>query len=612
MARFKISRISKPVSYWEDFCDNVISNDKLPQSALELVEYNSDNIQSLLSESKSVLVFGQVQSGKTLNYSGLISRSLNKVDMIVVLAGTKTNLVDQTYERLKGYFNTSPDIKILQMKTDLDLSKEFDKIHAYKNRKLILVSLKHQDYLRNVGYALHQNAVQTIIIDDEADQASLNTREYYSHRNNVNEMSRIYSELRSILNSEYVKLVQYTATPQALFLLSTDNALSPERYYVQYPPESYFGIQELLSPSNDHIVKISDFDSSYKYVLDQYIKTCYKLISRHDFDQTISCLIHSDWKTSQLKEDFEKVVEYINDYQFDDDEWRNLENQYTSIDEFKVWFRGHISIYDVFSKKTIVEWEKGQFVILVGGNMLERGFTIPGLVSTILTRNNRGASKSDTLQQRCRFLGYRGALKEYLKVYTTDAIIDDLHDYNKSQTVLLEEIDESGITAHFSKSFVMKFLLPTRQNVLPASLKRSLRRNNLYIHRKVENYDLLRYLEGTCQLRAGELVHIGTDILLNLFNQLNLPPFLMNDESIPVVLFGTPDNPRERTFKTNGIVNQLFQGPSGNYLGDRYMYGNLHHLQIHLVRDKNNGQNFIYFVIMNGSDLDIVYLDHVL
>lgn len=613
MDRFKIERISDPVTYWEDFCENVISQDNLPKSALDLVEYNSDNILELLSDSKSVLVFGQVQSGKTLNYSGLISRTLEeKVDLIVVLAGTKTNLVDQTYDRLKGYFNSSPSIDVVKMSKDLNLSLELEKIHRYDSKKLILISLKHQDYLQKMRFELHHNAVQTIIIDDEADQASLNTKEYYSHRNNTNDMSRIYSELRSILNSDFVNLVQYTATPQALFLLSTDNALSPEKYYVQHPPEAYLGINELLNSNRNHLVEVSDFDSSYKYVIDQYIKTCYKLVSQHDFDSNISCLIHSDWRTAQLKEDYRNVVNYINDYSFDSEEWQNLENEKISIDKFKSYFIGSYCIYDVFNKKTVVEWGKHQFIILIGGNMLERGFTIPGLVSTILTRNNKGASKGDTLQQRCRFLGYRGVLKDYLKVYTTKAIIEDLVDYDQSQTILLEEINESGITTEFSRSFAMKFLLPTRQNVLPASLKRSLTNNNLLIHRKVDNFDFVEPLLERGLLKANEILSIKTDVLFDIFQILGLPPFLMNDEYIMVALFGQPNNPRLRTFKTKNKVNQLFQGRSVNYPGDRYIYEGQYHLQIHLVQNKDSVDKHIYFVTMNGAKFDIVYLDHVL
>jgi hypothetical protein len=613
MATFKITRITNPISYWEEFCQNVREIDKLPNSAIEAVETNTSKILELLNETKSVLVFGQVQSGKTLNYSGLIAQTLeSKYDLVIVLAGTKTNLVDQTYERLNSYFNSSPDIDILKMNNDVNFRQQLNKINDNQKRKLILVSLKHQDYLQKIGFELHLNAVRTLVLDDEADQASLNTKEYYSHKNNINEMSRIYSELKSILNSDFVNLIQYTATPQALFLLGTDNVLCPEKYYVQHPPDSYFGINELLHSTRNHIVPVLDFESSYKFVIDEYIKICYQLISNENYNETLSCLIHSDWRTNILDQDYQKVNDYIRNYTFNRPDWNELANDKLPIDQFENWFRGNICIYDVFRSKTEVEWDKYQFIILVGGNMLERGFTIPGLVSTILTRNSKSASNSDTLQQRCRFLGYRDKLKDYIKVYTTQEIIDDLKDYDNSQNLMLSEIDESGFTANFSKSFIMKYLLPTRQNVLPGSLKRSIRNKNLILNKRVNSYDEISIYINKHNLNDSQLSNIRIDNLSEVFIPFSNHPILKELEEIPVALFGKPNNPRLRTFNEFGRVNELFQGRSNKYLGDRYLFGETLHLQIHLVKDKINGQLHIYFAIMNGPKLDIVYLDYAI
>jgi superfamily II DNA or RNA helicase len=174
MATFKITRITNPINYWDEFCQNVKEIDKLDDLAIEAVQINSSNILDLLNDTKSVLVFGQVQSGKTLNYSGLIARTLeSKYDLVLILAGTKTNLVDQTYERLKSYFSSSPDIDILKMNNEINIRQQLNRIHENRGRKLILVSLKHQDYLQKIGLELHLNAVSTLVLDDEADQASL-------------------------------------------------------------------------------------------------------------------------------------------------------------------------------------------------------------------------------------------------------------------------------------------------------------------------------------------------------------------------------------------------------------------------------------------------------
>jgi hypothetical protein len=614
MARFKITRISSPISFWDVFCESVKEFDKLTGDAIEYVQYNSNNILDLLKKCSSVLVFGQVQSGKTLNYSGLIARTFeNNFDLVIVLAGTKSNLVDQTYERLKNYFNNSPEIDVDKMGTGLNLEAQLSKLSTFPGRKQILVTLKHQDYLKGIRYELHKNSVMTLIIDDEADQASLNTLEYYSNRNNVSEMSRIYKELRTLCMSESIKLIQYTATPQALFLLSTDNALSPEKYFVQTPPNSYFGIDELLVSPVNHIIEIEDFESSFRYVIDQYIKNCYLLISEHEYDENLCCLIHSDWKTAQLKLDYQDVVNFINNYSFDSVDWYQIENQNITIQQFADYFRGNCFIYDVFSKKTVVDWNKHQFIILVGGNMLERGFTIPGLITTILTRNSKSTTNGDTLQQRCRFLGYRNKIKPFLRVYTTKDIIDELKDYNYSQLILLNEINESGNTSDFSKSFVMEYLLPTRQNVLPATLKRSLKNNIFIAKRGVLDFSIITELQDSGYLLNNKIPILELIPFLELKKLLmfmNLPTNLIMDGEIHVILFGSPEIPRIRTFDINGKINELFQGRNKNYPGDRYLFPNQQHLQIHLVMDKNSTERYIFLAILNGSDLKLVYLDN--
>ena len=57
--------------------------------------------------SETGLVFGYVQSGKTLSFTSLISLAAdNKYRLIVVLAGRSVILLDQTYDRLKSDLGT--------------------------------------------------------------------------------------------------------------------------------------------------------------------------------------------------------------------------------------------------------------------------------------------------------------------------------------------------------------------------------------------------------------------------------------------------------------------------------------------------------------------------
>ena len=56
-----------------------------------------------------------------------------------------------------------------------------------------------------------------------------------------------------------------------------------------------------------------------------------------------------------------------------------------------------------------VDWDdvttKGH--ILVGANMLNRGFTVEKLSTTFMPRTNLATATADTIEQRCRFFGYK-------------------------------------------------------------------------------------------------------------------------------------------------------------------------------------------------------------
>ena len=81
-----------------------------------------------------------------------------------------------------------------------------------------------------------------MIIDDEADQASLNTRARYNSRNNENDESSTFRSIHYLRTSlQNHTFLQYTATPQAPLLIDILNSLSPEFYCVISPGKKYTG-----------------------------------------------------------------------------------------------------------------------------------------------------------------------------------------------------------------------------------------------------------------------------------------------------------------------------------------------------------------------------------
>ena len=134
------------------------------------------------------LVVGYVQSGKTMSFTGLTALALdNHYRVVVYLAGSKTNLLDQTSKRLK---------KDLIKETGVN-NRDFFKIHKdpkiddldqivgnlyIDNTILLIPILKHYKHIDALTTIFKSNdfveAMENetiLIIDDEADQASLNS-----------------------------------------------------------------------------------------------------------------------------------------------------------------------------------------------------------------------------------------------------------------------------------------------------------------------------------------------------------------------------------------------------------------------------------------------------
>ncbi|MGA7178152.1 MAG: Z1 domain-containing protein [Thiobacillaceae bacterium] len=238
------------------------------------------------------LVLGHVQSGKTANYAGLLCKAADAgYRLLIVLAGMHNVLRLQTQLRLDrdflGYKSTSlgtgeglswvgvglidrrPKADFL---TTRDTRGDFDKARAERqgiapeSRPLLLVIKKNARILANlnawVGDFLvgrgDTHEIPLLVIDDEADQASVDTGEQ-DFINGVPdpdyEPKRVNAEIRKLLKAfDKSAYVAYTATPFANILVhdrrETDvhgADIFPRSFIVNLPrPSSYIGPVEVF------------------------------------------------------------------------------------------------------------------------------------------------------------------------------------------------------------------------------------------------------------------------------------------------------------------------------------------------------------------------------
>lgn len=286
-------------SYLQDekgFAPEVINKlDKLSDRILDSLYDPSANIQI----DKKGLVVGQVQSGKTSNYTGLICKAADAgFNIIIVLTGIHENLRSQTQLRLdEGFlgFDTkksraydtsiskigvskfSKEICVAHSLTSSENKADFNRnkantlgINFDTSDPLLIVTKKNKSILDNLSSWLESQIpsgsenlkIQNkslLLIDDEADNASINVSNDPEKRSAIND--RITKIISLFRKSGYVG---YTATPFAnIFIPLEEDNLFPRDFIINIPaPSNYIGPDKVFG-----FEMIEEGEENYETVL---------------------------------------------------------------------------------------------------------------------------------------------------------------------------------------------------------------------------------------------------------------------------------------------------------------------------------------------------------
>src|SRR5262249_55050199 len=222
------------------------------RALLEHLSLDSDSKESLASEAATILgkcipphgaadattglVLGYVQSGKTLSFTTVAALARdNAYPMIIVITGVATNLLDQSRGRLESdlrlqnnrnwrlFLNPRPDQR--QAVADVLADWADPKLPVYRRQTVLITVLNHSTHLRNLVALLREldlARTPVLVIDDEADQAGLNTQVARGRESAT--YQRLVALRQCLPHHTYL---QYTATPQAPLLINLIDTLSP-------------------------------------------------------------------------------------------------------------------------------------------------------------------------------------------------------------------------------------------------------------------------------------------------------------------------------------------------------------------------------------------------
>jgi hypothetical protein len=505
--------------YWKD-------HSVLPVDVIRSVDDVTDEILGYLGNPRDKtswnrrrgLVMGHVQMGKTTNYSALISKAADAgYRIIIVLAGITNSLRYQTQVRLDKTFVGKSSVSDATHQKVYDVSRVFvgekdgyvirhpycgtsqlsDFNMASANTTgahegnfadpILFVTKKNPKVLERLTEWLRGLRPDEkldgpmLLIDDEADNASVNTNADPKRATTINQ--HIRALLHTCRQSTYVG---YTATPFANIFIDPDTTddwkredLFPADFIKSLdPPDNYVGARRLFPEEGDlHKTCVRSIPDDYvkllpvkhlagwkvdalpeslsdavrEYVLVRAVRIASgeghqhsamlvnvsrfnavqaevrRLIDNQlsDLEAAIESWAMANWSKSDVLQQLKRVW----DKEYQD----TVELDWDAIRPFLKASISSIKTRLVNMKGSGVDYESapstGLHLIGIGGLALARGLTLEGLLVSYVLRN---VGAADTLLQMGRWFGYRPGFEKLCRIHVTASLIGDFQEISDS------------------------------------------------------------------------------------------------------------------------------------------------------------------------------------
>jgi len=513
--RKEMQNNNKKQLYWDRYL-RLLEKKNFPQKVRTAIDSDTENILDLTADpslneswSRKGLVVGHVQSGKTANYTGLICKAADVgYKLIIILAGMSNDLRNQTqtrsdegfvgidtgrfgsglqfHELLTGVGYIDANIRADCLTTsDKDFNRAFaQRIGSLAQNPLpfIAVIKKNKNSFDNLINWLtatesNFNDIPLLLIDDEADHASINTNKDYLNPTTINKK---ISELLGVFPKN--AYVGYTATPFAnVFISPGETDIFPEDFiFTLDTPSNYFGPEKVFGMNERlDIVKAIPFDEYYQDDDEEIYCPYIPLKHKKDLDLDdlppsleeaiivfiLSCTVRNlrgqvnQHKTMMINVSVYKDVQHsvrllthqfvkeikeaisvnfaLGDSALDSSIIRRFHKLWEQEFPFINWDELLNELNNAVDPLTVIEvntsqhgdslsydekvWPNGRTVITIGGYSLSRGLTLEGLTISYLLRNTK---MYDTLMQMGRWFGYRKDYEDICRVYMPQESIE--------------------------------------------------------------------------------------------------------------------------------------------------------------------------------------------
>jgi hypothetical protein len=425
------------------------------------------------------LLYGRIQSGKTLAMITFGALAIdNGFRVIVVLTTNFVELVKQTKTRFNDIGRAIVTASTENAEWANPSRVEYMRKKAGE-RGLVIVCAKHKGHLDSVVKLLEAVGgadYPAIVLDDEADQASLDNNERKRSRSqNPSEVDPT-SVSQGILNlRQHLRhhvFLQVTATPYALLLQRVDSPMRPRFTFLLEPGSAYTGGSAFFSDSaveseqpplvfvdeqeSDSIQ--DDIEEAPRGLEDAIafylVSAAAQMINDPDaMDLSQNFLCHTSHKRSEHSKLEELIYRFLDRFEDELDPLRGrskalVEYAYDELcktledapplDEIVEDIVDRLpnrQIRVVNSEKGTSEEASGVPNFVIGGNIVGRGLTISNLLVTYYLRRPQ-ISQMDTMLQHARMYGYRQELMPYTRVFLPRSLAERFQGIHQSEEEL--------------------------------------------------------------------------------------------------------------------------------------------------------------------------------
>lgn len=473
------------------------------QKATRIIQLSVDPIGGTPTQPSDGLLYGLIQSGKTSIITVATAMAAdNAFHGIIVLTSDNDPLYDQTLERVRAGLR---GVSVLGKKDWRDVARFARQL---RTPPFVIVCSKNGSMLQSLLTAF-QNArakgLAMLIVDDEADQASLNT---FTRANTgqISRINRVITDLRDYFPTN--TYLQVTATPQSLFLQRPDHRYRPSFSVISEPGKGYVGGEAFFGEGRDRLLRIVDLaevtqlrasnqpaptgtlpaglkQALYTFLVAASAKVlqrpaegfaflCHVSMATRDHAYIVTLIdafkentintFHkpSSSKYTAMSRGFKEAYDDLATTE------RGLPPFDKIVEQIKFYINGaNIKLVNAISNDEITL--DSVFNLFVGGNKLGRGVTIKNLLVSYYGRNPR-TPNADTVLQHARMYGYREKDLGVTRLFLPQRLADHFTSIHQME-VSLRDLLQRNPDGCFEGIYISGQWQPTRRNVLdPTSL----------------------------------------------------------------------------------------------------------------------------------------------